>query len=111
MLPKKDYPPAIIHYPLDHLRMDFHAKLGVYRCNLPGCPLAYTSAQGYFSIADLSGSQARESLYAQAAICLCEHIPNRASTQTDSTPKPHPITIPANAGEGSAFLRLCRGAL
>jgi len=73
MLPKKDYPPAIIHCPLDHLRMDFHAKLGVYRCNLPGCPLAYTSEQGYFSIADISGSQARESLYAQAAICLCEH--------------------------------------
>jgi hypothetical protein len=73
MLPRKDYPPPVVLCPRDHLRMDFHPKANAYRCNLPGCPLAYATDKGYFSVEQDGDAEARNSLYAQSALCLCEN--------------------------------------
>ncbi len=73
MLPtKRALPqPSTIHCPLDHLRMRFIPAIDAYRCNLSGCPVAYAADKGYYRILE-SDPAARESFYAQAAICLCE---------------------------------------
>ena len=75
MLPIKGHyyrPPAIIHCPVDHLRMTFHPAINAYRCNLPRCPVAYTPDKGYYRIFE-EDAQSRELFYAQTAICLCEN--------------------------------------
>jgi hypothetical protein len=80
MLPRKNYPhhaPAIVRCPLDHLHMDFQSKLNAYRCNLPGCRVAYSTDHGYFLVSSngnpAASLQSHVPLYAQAAICLCEN--------------------------------------
>ena len=75
MLPAKSpyHQPATIHCPLDHLRMRFHPGVGAYRCNLPGCPVAYAPDQGYYRVQEAGDVIAREIFYAQTAICLCEN--------------------------------------
>ena len=74
MLPtKRAYvQPATIHCPLDHLRMHFVPAIQGYRCNLSSCPVAYTPEEGYYRVYEHGDLVARESFYAQAALCLCE---------------------------------------
>ncbi len=74
MLPSKGLylPPAIIHCPVDHLRMSFRPRLNAYRCNWPGCAVAYSLEKGYFRSHEEGNAAAREAFYAQEAVCLCE---------------------------------------
>ena len=74
MLPQKSlfYAPTTIHCPVDHLRMTFRAGVNVYRCNWPGCPMAYSMEKGYFRAGEEGDAKKREELYGQEAICLCE---------------------------------------
>ena len=74
MLPSKGYSlqPAVIHCPLDHLRMTFDAGTKAFYCNLSGCPVAYTMERGYYQLPDAGDDYAREIFYAHTAICLCE---------------------------------------
>src|ERR1700733_4106035 len=74
MLPSKGLysPPAIIHCPVDHLRMSFRPRLNAYRCNWPGCAVAYSLEKGYFRSHEEGSVGAREAFYGQAAVCLCE---------------------------------------
>lgn len=75
MLPTKraHSQPVTIHCPLDHLRMRFITALQAYRCNLSGCPVAYAHDKGYYRILEGNDAAARDTFYAQAAICLCEN--------------------------------------
>ena len=75
MLPRKSdyFHPGTIHCPLDHLRMTFQPNLNIYRCNLPGCPVAYAPDRGYHRVPDRDDAPALEAFYAHAAICVCEN--------------------------------------
>ena len=74
MLPQKSlfYAPTTIHCPLDHLRMTFRSGVNVYRCNWPGCPMAYSMEKGYCRTGEEGDAKKRVELYGQEAICLCE---------------------------------------
>jgi hypothetical protein len=74
MLPSKGLylPPATIHCPVDHLRMTFRPGVNVYRCNWPGCPVAYSLETGYYRLPEQGNMSAREVFYGEQAICLCE---------------------------------------
>jgi hypothetical protein len=74
MLPHKSlfYAPSTIHCPVDHLRMTFRSGTNVYRCNWPGCPIAYSLEKGYYRVSEDGNATKREELYALEAICLCE---------------------------------------
>jgi hypothetical protein len=67
--------PATIHCPLDHLRMSFHDASGVYRCNLPECPIAYAPDRGYYRLDEQGDDAAQEELYALAALATCQNDP------------------------------------
>jgi hypothetical protein len=72
MLPHKSlfYAPTAIHCPLDHLRMTFRS--GAYRCNWPGCPMAYSMEKGYHRVGEEGDAKKHEELYALEAICMCD---------------------------------------
>jgi hypothetical protein len=74
MLPSKGYSlqPAVIHCPLDHLRMTFDPGTKAFYCNLRGCPVAYTLDRGYYQLPDAGDDYAREIFYAHTAVCLCD---------------------------------------
>jgi hypothetical protein len=74
MLPSKGlyFAPAIIHCPVDHLRMSFRPAMNGYRCNWSGCPVAYSLESGYYCVQEQGDAAAREVFYGREAICLCE---------------------------------------
>jgi hypothetical protein len=74
MLPSKGLYllPVTIHCPVDHLRMGFRPDTNAYRCNWPGCRVAYLLEKGYYRAPEERDMVAQVTFWGREAICLCE---------------------------------------